>query len=123
MTRVSIPGVESLRSQLDIAPEDPDVFRPILPAEAIRAARIVLRDDEIPKRLRKIGVVGILFDLMPGHLRPSWPLICEMLSLHRSTLSMWELEWESTCDETMRFHLVARSYRAIVAERAAARRS
>ena len=122
MSRVSVPGVESLRSQLQIEPDDPDVFKPILPAEAYRAATVVLADPTVPKRIRKIGRVGIIFDLMPGHLRPTWPHICAMTGLHRDTLRVWELEWESTCEENLRFDLVGRCYRMIMAERAAARR-
>jgi hypothetical protein len=119
--RVSIPGVESLRSQLGIETDDRRVFRPILPDEAFRAARIVLSDPEIPRRMRKIGAVGIVLDLMPGHLRPSWPMICSLAGIHRDTLRTWEIEWESSCGEDLRFDLVRRTYRVIVAERASSR--
>jgi len=121
MSRVSIPGVESLRSQLGIEPDDPRVYRPILPEEAYRVARTVLSDPELPKRVRRIGVVGIILDLMPGHLRPSWPLICTLVGIHRDTLRTWEIEWESSVDEGIRLDLVHRAYRMLAAERAASR--
>lgn len=119
--RVSIPGVESLRSQLDIEPDDPAVFRPILAEEALRVARVILRDETIPSRMRKVGVVGIMLDLLPGHLRPSPPVACAMVGIHRETFTAWEIEWESSCPEDLRFNLVQRAYRMILAERAAAR--
>ena len=119
MSRISEPGVESLRSQLGIEPEDPDVFYPVAFQEAVVAARLILRDDTIPERIRQIGIVGIAYELAPMHLRPSGPAMAAFLGIHRDTLRAHELEWEATCDEDLRFDLTRRAWRAIAADRKA----
>lgn len=122
MSRISEPGVESLRSQLGIEPEDPAVFHPVSYAEAIWAARIVLADETIPARIRVIGLAGIAYDLAPIHLRPSGPAMAAALRIHRDTLREWELEYEATCEEALRFVLTRRAWLVIMAERASRRR-
>ena len=121
MSRVSIPGSESLRSQLGIMPEDPDVYRPITVVEAADAARLVCRDTTLPRRLRTIGVVGIVLDLMPGHLTPTRDEIARALRIKASAVEKHELEWEVLVDERTRMDLVQVAYRAIASARAANR--
>lgn len=121
MTRVSVPGSESLRSQLGIEPEDRTVFRPITPQEAHKAARIVCRDENLPDRLRTIGVLGLVLDLTPGHLRPKFSLLVTLIGRSRSTLADWEIEWESRTEEEVRSEMVQRAFRLILADRAANR--
>ena len=121
MSRVSIPSFESLRSQLGIEPEDPAVFKPITPQEALKAAKVVCRDQNLPERIREIGILGLVLDLTPGHLRPTFAMLSALVGRSRSTLADWEIEWETRIEDDLRSEMVQRAFRLILADRAANR--
>ena len=118
MSRAEIPGSASVRSQVGILPEDPAIFRPIMLEEALAAARIIGRDSQIQDEIRCILDVGIVLDLMPGHLTPRKAALSEALTLSVRTIRRREIAWELG-DQRSRFDLVHRASRLVFANRGA----
>lgn len=119
MSKVSIPGPVSIRSQLGILTEDARVFHPITMTEALEVALLIKRDVELPRRTRKCVVLGIILDLMPGHLTPAKGVLATLLDCSYETIQDHELEWEAT-DQNVRFELTRRAMRMIIAARGSA---
>lgn len=120
MARLSEPGSEAIRGQLGITAEDPAVFKPHSLYESLKVARIIRDDEEIVSRIRRLVEVGIVLDLMPGHLRPRRDRMARALGCSVRTVLRREIEWEGV-DPLERFALVRRASRLIVAMRAAER--
>ena len=118
MSRAEIPGSASVRSQVGILPEDPAIFRPIMLEEALAAARIIGRDSQIEDEIRCILDVGIVLDLMPGHLTPRKAALSEALTLSVRTIRRREIAWELG-DQRARFDLVHRASRLVFDNRGA----
>ena len=118
--RLSEPGSEAIRSQMAIAQEDPTIFRANTLTESLRVARIIRDDEEIVPRVRRLVEVGIVLDLMPGHLRPRRDRMARALGCTVRTVLRREIEWEGI-DPLNRFVLVHRACRLILAMRAADR--
>ncbi len=121
MTRLELPGSESIRSQIGIVQEDPEVFRPYLLTETKRAAEVLAGDREIPTPVRRLLTVGLALDLRPGHLTPSKSHLSQFLRHDRKTIASRELRWESV-DSVLRAQIVERAVRMILLWRATARR-
>lgn len=116
MSRIEIPGAASIRSQVGIVPEDPEVFRPIEIKEALEAVGILERDETISEEIRALLSVGILLDLMPGHLTPRKSMIAERLRVSVRTIRRREIDWELV-DPRIRFDLTHRASRLVIAAR------
>jgi len=121
MTRLEEPGTQSMRAQLDIEQEDPRIFRPVTLREALRVARLVRDDETLPPPVRRLAEVGLVRDLMPGHLTPRRSDHGFALGLTPRTISRRSVRW-SGIDPSLRATLVQVTMRAIIAERAAALR-
>jgi hypothetical protein len=120
MGRLQEPGSEAIRGQLAIVAEDPEVFKPHSLYESLKVARIIRDDEDIAPEIRRLVEVGIVLDLMPGHLRPRRDRMARALGCSVRTLLRREIEWEGV-DPMVRFGLVRRAARLIVAMRAADR--
>jgi len=120
MARLQDPGSESIRSQLDIVPECPVVFRPYTLQEALSIARVIRTDEELPPKVRRLLEVGVVLDLMPGHLRPRRSRHARAIGCTVRTLLNRELRWEAV-DPLVRSEIVRRALRLGMARRAAAR--
>lgn len=118
MSRLVEPSPESLRSQLRITAEDPKVFRPNQFLEALRVARIIRDDEQLPPRVRRLVEVGLVLDLMPMGLRPGRNLHAKKLGVTIRSIQRRELEWEAI-DQQLRFDLARRAMRLILTMRAA----
>jgi hypothetical protein len=119
MNRDHEAGSAAVRWQVGIAADDAGVFRAVSLAEAVDAARIVSRDASVGA-FRQAALVGIVLDLMPGHLRPTREAIGERLSCSVGIVERRELAWE-LADQQTRFDLVARAIRLVLLLRAADR--
>ena len=120
MARLSEPGTDSFRSQMGIRQDDPEIFRPTRLVEAIRVARMIQRDEQIDRAIRSFVVVGIVLELMPGHLTPRRQRLARALGISKPAVDAAEIAWEGV-DPIARFELVARAQRCVFALRAAAR--
>ena len=118
MDKVHEPGSQSIRAQLGIAQEDARIFRPNQLIECLRVARIIQKDESITPDVRRLVVVGVVLDLMPGHLRPRRERMAAALGCSVRTVVDLEIEWEAVC-ALERFHLVRRASQAILCMRAA----
>ena len=118
MDKVHEPGSQSIRAQLGIAQEDARIFRPNRLIECLRVARIIRDDESITPEVRRLVEVGIVLDLMPGHLRPRRERMAAALGCSVRTVVRREIEWEAVC-VLERFELVRRACRLIVSMRAA----
>ena len=118
MIRADVPGTQSVRAQLGIAPEDPRVYRPVELTEALDAARLIARDSTLDQRARSIAEVGITLDLMPGHRTPKKSTLAAVMSLSSKTVRRREIAWEMG-DQVARFDAVARAVRVVFAARGA----
>jgi hypothetical protein len=112
------PGSAAARWQAGIEPECPRVFRPVTLREAVDVAAIIARDQSVGS-WSQVATAGIVYDLMPGHLRPARSRLAEALGITERTLERRELVWEMA-DTRLRFDLVARSTRLLLLLRAAA---
>lgn len=117
--KASLPGSVCMRRQLGIAPEDPAVFRPVTIDEADAVARIVSNDTSVASS-RPVARVGIIYDLMPLHVRPSRTAVARAIGITNATVRRREAQWE-LCDAVVRFDLVQRAMRSVIAIRASAR--
>jgi len=115
--RHSILGTECFRRQLGIGQDDPKVFRPVTLDEAVAAASIVATDDSV-RGSRACARVGIVYDLMPLHVRPDASCVARKLRIKDATVRRRELQWEM-CPPVVRFELVRRAMRSVIAFRAA----
>jgi hypothetical protein len=118
MDRIHEPGSQSIRAQLGIAQEDARIFRPNRLIECLRVARIIRKDESITPEVRRLVEVGVVLDLMPGHLRPRRERMAAALRCSVCTVEDLEIEWEAFC-ALQRFDLVRRACRLIVSMRAA----
>jgi len=110
------PGIVSVRSQIGIEVEDERIFRPYTVDEAIRVAAILRRDPDIPRGVRALLAVGMIYDLIPGHLSPDDEAIARRLRTTATRIEDRRVRWESV-DPVLRFDLVHRSTAIIIAWR------
>lgn len=118
MERIIEPGAEALRVRLGIAQEDPAIFRANSLEESVAVARIIRDDDALPVAVRRMVEVGIVLDLMPDHLTPRRDVLARRLGCTVKTVRRKELAWEGI-DRRVRFALVHRASRLVIALRAA----
>ena len=118
MWRIIELGAEALRVRLGIAQEDPKVFRANSLEESVAVARIIRDDEEFPREMRGVVEVGIVLDLMPDHLTPRRDALARRLGCSVKTVRRRELAWEGL-DPNVRFALVHRASRLVIALRAA----
>lgn len=116
MTQEHEPGSAAARWQAGIAPECPQVFRAVTLREAVDVATIVARDESVGS-WSQVATVGIVYDLMPGHLRPSRSRVADALGVSERTVERREVVWEMA-DGVQRFELVARATRLLLLLRA-----
>jgi len=81
--------------------------RPFALSESIAAARVVARETEYP---RAVALVGIVLDMMPGHLTPRRALLARRLRLRVEIVHAAELVWE-VADDAQRVRLLAAAVR------------
>lgn len=112
-------GSQSIRRMLEIEPEDPAIFRPYTVPEAIDSARIISQDGSMPVEVRSMLSVGIAYDLMPAHLMPSVNELAVRLRTTSRRVRRIRLVWE-TLDPDLRFSIVRRACRMILAKRGGA---
>lgn len=110
------PGIVSVRTQIGIETEDRRVFRPYTVDEAIRAAAVIRRDREIPGAVRNLIAVGVVFDLLPGHLTPDDDALARRLRTRPDRIEDRRVRWESV-DPVIRFEVVHRATAIILAWR------
>lgn len=110
------PGIVSVRSQIGIEVEDERIFRPYTVDEALRVAAILRRDPEIPIGVRALLAVGIVYDLLPGHLSPDDEALARRLRTKVDRIEDRRVRWESV-DPVLRFDLVHRATALIIAWR------
>ena len=110
------PGIVSVRSQIGIEVEDERIFRPYTVDEALRVAAILRRDSEIPIGVRALLAVGIVYDLLPGHLSPDDEALARRLRTKVDRIEDRRVRWESV-DPVLRFDLVHRATALIIAWR------
>jgi hypothetical protein len=110
------PGIVSVRSQIGIEVEDERIFRPYTVDEALRVAAILRRDPEIPMGVRALLAVGIVYDLLPGHLSPDDEALARRLRTKVDRIEDRRVRWESV-DPVLRFDLVHRATALIIAWR------
>lgn len=110
------PGIVSVRSQIGIEVEDERIFRPYTVDEALRVASILRRDPEIPIGVRSLLAVGIVYDLLPGHLSPDDEALARRLRTRVDRIEDRRVRWESV-DPVLRFDLVHRATALIIAWR------
>jgi hypothetical protein len=101
-------GTASIRSRLGIEQEDPRVFRPWEPELALRAGRVLERDETIPPAVRRLVALGIVLDLRPGDLTPRRADLARLLGISLATVRRREIRWEAV-DPVIRFDLVRRA--------------
>lgn len=118
MARLHEPGSQSIRAQLAIRQEDPAVFRPNRLAESLRVARIIRDDEALPREVRRLAEVGIVLDLMPGHLMPRRERMARALGCTVRTILRRQVEWEGI-DPMLRLDIVRRAMRLVISMRAA----
>jgi hypothetical protein len=117
--RIIEPGVASVRAQLGIDQEDPAIFRPYELEEIIPVAGYLRNAPDVPRRVRKIMEVGLVYDLRPQHLAPRLVPLGKALGLAPSTVARHRQLWEGLDQET-RFDLVQRAVRMILVFRGSA---
>lgn len=115
--RHSIVGSACFRRTLGIGQDEPRVFKPVTLDEAVAAASIVSTDVSV-RDARTCARVGIVYDLMPLHIRPQRSRLAKALRIGEATVRRKELEWEA-CPPVLRFDLVRRAMRSVIALRAA----
>lgn len=120
MARLSEPGSKAIRGQLDIEPECPVVFRPYTLLEALGIARMIREDEKLSDKVRRLIEVGIVLDLMPGHLRPRRAAHARAIGCAVRTVLNRELRWDGV-DPLVRDELTRRAVRIGMARRAADR--
>lgn len=81
--------------------------RPFGLSESIAAARVVARETEFP---RAVVLVGVVLDMMPGHLTPRRALLARRLRLRVDVVHAAELVWE-VADDAQRVRLLAGAVR------------
>ena len=118
--RHDIVGPACIRHMLGIGQDDVEVFRKVTLLEAVEAASIVSTDESVA-HCRTVARVGLVYDLMPLHVRPTRRELAAALRLSPSTVAKREVEWEM-CPSALRFDLVHRAMRSIMAIRASALR-
>jgi hypothetical protein len=101
-------GTASIRSRLGIEQEDPRVFKPWEPELALRAGRVLERDETIPPAVRRLVALGIVLDLRPGDLTPRRGHLALLLGISLATVRRREIRWEAV-DPVVRFDLVRRA--------------
>lgn len=118
--RHGIVGPACIRHMLGVGQDDAEVFRPVTLAEAVEAASIVSTDASVAE-CRTTARVGIVYDLMPLHVRPPRRDVARALRLSEATVLRREAEWEMS-PALLRFDLVHRAMRSVMAIRASALR-
>lgn len=118
MTRLEEPGTASIRAQVGIEQEDERVFHPVTLREALRVSRLIRDDEALDARVRRLAEVGVVLDLMPGHLMPRRHDHAVALGISTRTVRRRAYAWEGV-DELTRFACAQRAIRAIIAERGA----
>lgn len=118
MTRVEFPGTASIRAQTSIEQEDERVFHPVTLREALRHSRLIRDDTALEPRVRRLAEVGVVLDLMPGHLMPRRHDHAVALGVTVRTIRRRAYAWEGI-DQQTRFDCTQRAIRAIIAERGA----
>lgn len=81
--------------------------RPFALGESIAAARVVARESAYP---RSLVLVGVVLDMMPGHLTPRRALLARRLRIRRELVEAAELVWE-VADDADRVRLLAAAVR------------
>lgn len=114
--RHGIIGPACVRHMLGVSQDDASVFRAVTLPEAVEAAAII-STDSVVKHCCTTARVGVVYDLMPLHVRPNRGAVARALRLSQSTVIRQEVQWES-CDPSIRFDLVHRALRSIMAIRA-----
>lgn len=107
------PGTASVRAQIGIEQDDPQIFHPYRIEEIVRTAVILERDGEIPFGVRDILRVGLIYDMRPNHLAPSVAVAARHLRSSATAVRKARVFWECV-DPVIRFDLVARSTRMIL---------
>lgn len=119
-SRVAEPGSASIRSQMGIEQDCPEMFRPYDLGEAREAAALLSADEtlraEYPAVVQLLGI-GIPLDLMPDHLSPTMAALARSARLRRRTADAYRMMWESV-DPALRANLVHRAIRIILVLRA-----
>ena len=112
-------GTASIRSRLGIEQEDPRIFRAYEPEAALRAGRILERDQTLSPAVRRLVPLGIVLDLRPGDLTPRRAGLARLLGISPSTVRRREAQWEAV-DPSVRFDVVRRAVSLCLQWRAAA---
>lgn len=121
MRRLEEPGTASIRSQLNVEQEDPQVFRPFTLRESLRVARLIRDDVSLPIEVRRLAEIGVVLDLMPDDLAPTRHIHGLAVGVTPRTIRRRAYRWEGV-DPRIRFDVTRRAARAIIAERGAALR-
>jgi hypothetical protein len=117
--RVIEPGVASVRAQLGIEQEDPAIFRPYDLEEILPVAGYIRNSSDVPRRVRRIVEVGLVYDLRPQHLAPRLVALGKALGLAPSTVARHRELWEGV-DPHLRFDLIQRAVRMLLVFRGSA---
>ena len=84
--RYWLPGSVSVRAQLGIRAEDPNIFRTYTLAEAIRCAKVLSADRNISLFVRALLPVGLCLDLRPGHISATIASIAQACGMGARTV-------------------------------------
>lgn len=117
--RVIEPGVASVRAQLGIEQEDPAIFRAYEIAEILPVVGWLRNSGDVPRSVRRIVEVGVLYDLRPQHLSPRLTEVGKALGIAASTVARHRELWEGI-DPQLRFDLVQRAVRMLLVFRGSA---
>jgi hypothetical protein len=116
--RIEEPGTASIRAQASIEQEDERVFHPFTLREALRVARLIRDDEALSPKVRALAEVGVVLDLMPGHLMPRRHDHAVALGVTVRTIRRRAIRWEGV-DQRVKFYTTQIAARAIIAERGA----
>jgi hypothetical protein len=106
--RYWLPGSVSVRAQLGIRAEDPNIFRTYTLAEAIKCAKVLAADRSISLFVRALLPVGLCLDLRPGHISATIASIAQACCIGARTVRQHRAMWECV-DSAIRFDAVQRS--------------
>ena len=110
------PGAHEIRQRWGIVQNDDRIFKPYTLNECLAAAELLSSDSAIQRNAKPVVRLGVVLDMMVGHLTPRRATLARRFKVKRSTLDELERRWE-LWDQGERMRLVMRAIRLVQADR------
>lgn len=110
------PSAYEIRQRWGIVQNDGRIFKPYTLDECLAAADLISSDPAIRRNAKPVVRLGVVLDLMVGHLTPRRATLARRFKVSRVVLADLERQWE-LWDQGDRMRLVMRSIRLVQADR------